>query len=138
MKVKIIQSTYDDYWYSKHIEEEFEVKEYNTYDYKIVDIKSEYYNKYILIEDCEIVKDSEVKENKNNSNYKTKLEMYHIKLQDYEIKVVCNKCYRNGQVDEKCSECGGKGIHNKTKQKWEISKKLVSIDKIDRDMKMVN
>jgi len=138
MKVKIIKATYDDYWYSKHIEEEFEVKEYNTYDYKIVDIKSEYYNKYILIEDCEIVKDSEVKENKNNSNYKTKLEMYHIKLQDYEIKVVCNKCYKNGQVDEKCSECGGKGIHNKTKQKWEISKKLVSIDKIDRDMKMVN
>jgi len=59
--------------------------------------------------------------------------MYHIKLQDYKIKVVCNKCYKNGQVDDKCSECGGKGIHNKTKQKWEVSKKLVSIDKIDRN-----
>jgi len=59
--------------------------------------------------------------------------MYHIKLQDYKIKVVCNRCYKNGQVDEKCSECDGKGIHNKTKQKWEVNKKLVSIDKIDRD-----
>jgi len=38
----------------------------------------------------------------------------------------------HGHVDEKYSECGGKGIHNKTKQKWEVSKKLVSIDKIDR------
>jgi len=36
-------------------------------------------------------------------------------------------------VDEKCTQCNGKGIHNKTKQKWEVSKKLISIDKIDRD-----
>ena len=138
MKIKIIQSTYDDYWYSEHIGEEFKVEENGICDYRITDINSEHYNNYISKEDCEIIEDKEIineiiKENKNNLYYNTNLEMYHIKLQDYRIKVVCNKCYKNGQVDEKCSECGGKGIHNKTKQKWEVSKKLVSIDKIDRD-----
>ena len=136
MKVKIIKATYDDYWYSEHIGEEFNVEESNTVDYIIADIDSEHNHNYILREDCEIVKEKEiieVKENKNNLYYNTNLQMYHIKLQDYKIKVVCNKCYKNGQVDEKCSQCGGKGVHNKTKQKWEISKKLVSINKIDRD-----
>ena len=136
MKVKIIQATYNDYWYSEHIGEEFNVEESNTVDYIITDINSEYNHNYILREDCKIIneeKEEIIKENKNNLYYNTNLQMYHIKLQDYKIKVVCNKCYKNGQVDEKCSECGGKGIHNKTKQKWEVSKKLVSIDKIDRD-----
>ena len=138
MKVKITRPTYDDYWYSEHIGEEFKVEENGICDYRITDINSEHYNNYISKEDCEIIEDKEIineiiKENKNNLYYNTNLEMYHIKLQDYRIKVVCNKCYKNGQVDEKCSECGGKGIHNKTKQKWEVSKKLVSIDKIDRD-----
>ena len=136
MKVKIIQATYNDYWYSEHIGEEFNVEESNTVDYIITDINSEYNHNYILREDCKIIneeKEEIIKENKNNLYYNTNLQMYHIKLQDYKIKVVCNKCYKNGQVDEKCSECGGKGIHNKTKQKWEVNKKLVSIDKIDRD-----
>ena len=135
MKIKIVKATYNDYWYSEHIEEEFIVEESGTVDYIITDIDSEYNHNYILKEDCEIIKDEKitVKENKNNLYYNTNLQMYHIKLQDYKIKVVCNKCYHNGQVDEKCSECGGKGIHNKTKQKWDVSKKLVSIDKIDRD-----
>jgi len=139
MKVKITRPTYDDYWYSEHIGEKFNVKEYNTYDYQIIDINSDHYHNYILKDDCEIIENKheivkeEIVNNKNNLYYNTNLQMYHIKLQDYKIKVVCNKCYHNGQVDEKCSECGGKGVHNKTKQKWEVSKKLVSIDKIDRD-----
>jgi len=135
MKVKIIRPTYDDYWYSNHIGEEFEVEESGAVDYIVVDDESEYYSHYILKEDCEIVKENkETKE--NNINYiaiKTKVQMYQIKLQDYKIKVVCNKCYRNGQVDEKCTQCGGKGIHNKTKQKWEVSKNPIIIDKINRD-----
>jgi len=143
MKVKIIKSKYDDYWYNKYIGEKFEVEESGAVDYIITDGESEYYSHYILREDCEIVNEEEeiieeiieVKENKNNLYYNTNLQMYHIKLQDYKIKVVCNKCYKNGQVDEKCSQCGGKGIHNKTKQKWEVNNKLVSIDKIDRDEK---
>jgi len=136
MKVKIVKATYDDYWYSEHIGEEFDVEESGTVDYIITDGASKYYSHYILREDCKVIEEiKEIlpKENKNNLYYNTNLEMYHIKLQDYKIKVVCNKCYNNGQVDEKCSQCGGKGIHNKTKQKWEVNKKLVSIDKIDRD-----
>ena len=129
MKIKIIKARNIDYWYSNYINEEFIVEESGTVDYIITDGASKYYSHFILREDCEIVK-----ENKNNLlYYNTNLEMYHIKLQDYKIKVVCNKCYNNGQVDEKCSQCGGKGVHNKTKQKWEVSEKLVSIDKIDRD-----
>ena len=129
MKIKIIKARNIDYWYSDYINEEFIVEESGTVDYIITDGASKYYSHFILREDCEIVK-----ENKNNLlYYNTNLEMYHIKLQDYKIKVVCNKCYNNGQVDEKCSQCGGKGVHNKTKQKWEVSEKLVSIDKIDRD-----
>jgi len=136
MKIKIVKATYNDYWYSEHIGEEFIVEESGTVDYIITDGASKYYSHYILREDCEVIEEIKeilAKENKNNLYYNTNLQMYHIKLQDYKIKVVCNKCYHNGQVDEKCSECGGKGIHNKTKQKWEVSKKLVSIDKIDRD-----
>ena len=129
MKIKIIKARNIDYWYSNYINEEFIVEESGTVDYIITNGASKYYSHFILREDCEIVK-----ENKNNLlYYNTNLEMYHIKLQDYKIKVVCNKCYNNGQVDEKCSQCGGKGVHNKTKQKWEVSEKLVSIDKIDRD-----
>jgi len=135
MKVKIIKTTNNIYWYSKHINEEFIVEDFNDIDYQVIDINSDHHHDYILKEDCEIVKEKKitVKENKDNLYYNTNLQMYHIKLQDYKIKVVCNKCYRNGQVDEKCTQCGGKGTHNKTKQKWEVSKKLISIDKIDRD-----
>jgi len=135
MKIKIIKAKNIDYWYSNYINKEFIVEESGTVDYIITDGASKYYSHFILREDCEIVKEKEIttKENKNNLYYNTNLEMYHIKLQDYKIKVVCNKCYKNGQVDEKCPECCGEGVHNKTKQKWEVSKKLVSIDKIDRD-----
>jgi len=44
MKIKIIQSTYDDYWYSEHIGEEFKVEENGICDYRITDINSEYYH----------------------------------------------------------------------------------------------
>ena len=59
--------------------------------------------------------------------------MYKIKLQDYKIVVVCEHCYNNGEVKKGCNKCGGKGTHFKTKQKWEVCKNQVSINKIDRD-----
>jgi len=143
MKIKIIKAKYNDYWYSNHIGEEFNVNEYNTYDYQIVNTNSDHYHNYILKEDCEIIENKQeiinlevIKQKENNKSnlyYNTNLQMYQIKLQDYKIKVVCNKCYRNGQVDEKCTQCGGKGVHNKTKQKWDVFKKLITIHKIDRD-----
>lgn len=58
---------------------------------------------------------------------------YRIELNDYKIQVVCDRCYNNGQVNPRCNECGGKGVHSKTKQKWEISNSLELLDKIDRD-----
>jgi hypothetical protein len=59
--------------------------------------------------------------------------MYKIKLEDYKIQVVCENCYNKGFIDSKCHKCGGKGIHNKTKQKWVVHKYLETIDRIDRD-----
>lgn len=61
------------------------------------------------------------------------LSMYRIKLEDYKIQIVCEHCYWNGQVNKLCNKCGGKGIHNKTKQQWVVCKHSQPIDKIDRD-----
>lgn len=59
--------------------------------------------------------------------------MYLIKLQNYKIQVVCESCYQKGYVDKKCTRCGGKGVHNKTNQKWEVYKHMIKIENIDRD-----
>lgn len=66
-------------------------------------------------------------------NCKVGLCMYRIKLEDYKIQVVCENCYKRGEVDINCHKCGGKGVHNKTKQKWIVNKYLFPVDKIDRD-----
>jgi len=79
------------------------------------------------------IDDKEVRiRNKNVSN-NNKFKMYLIKLIDYKIQVVCKHCYDNGQINKNCNNCGGKGTHNKTKQKWEVRKNLWTINKIDRD-----
>lgn len=68
--------------------------------------------------------------------YTEEINMYLIVLQDYKIKVVCQKCYDNGKIIvDDCTMCGGKGVHNKGKQKWEVFKHLTEINKIDRDEK---
>lgn len=59
--------------------------------------------------------------------------MFLIKLQDYKIIVICERCFEKGYVDINCKQCGGKGTHNKTKQKWEVCKKTFYINRIDRD-----
>lgn len=59
--------------------------------------------------------------------------MYRIKLIDYKIQVVCEKCYKNGEVNPQCTTCGGKGVHNKAKQKWIVSDRLCEVEKINRD-----
>lgn len=64
---------------------------------------------------------------------KEKYFMYRIKQEKYKIKVVCEKCYQNGEVIKTCQSCGGKGVHNKTKIKWVVHKRSYIIDKIDRD-----
>lgn len=59
--------------------------------------------------------------------------MYRIKEIDYKVQVVCNKCHSSGEVLKNCYECGGKGVHNKTKKKWAVHIHPITIDKIDRD-----
>lgn len=59
--------------------------------------------------------------------------LYRIKLENYRIQVVCDYCYKNGQVNKRCNKCGGKSVHNKTRQRWVVCKHLQLIDKIDRD-----
>lgn len=64
-----------------------------------------------------------------------KINMYRIKLKDYKIQVVCSRCYENlyGQINSNCKACGGKGVHNKTLQRWEVCKRLELVEKINRD-----
>lgn len=60
-------------------------------------------------------------------------QMYRIKMNDYKVSIVCDHCYSNGEVDIHCKQCGGKGVHNKTKQRWEVHHRLEDINKINRD-----
>lgn len=70
-------------------------------------------------------------------NHPQAYKMYRIVLEDYKIQVVCERCYKNGSIDTSCKVCGGKGIHNKTKQRWEVSKQKKTLIKLI-EMKMVN
>lgn len=47
--------------------------------------------------------------------------------------VTCGACTRRGRVVSHCCECGGKGIHNKSYQCWEVNPRKIKIEKIDRD-----
>lgn len=49
--------------------------------------------------------------------------------------VTCERCHKAGQVLPHCPECGGKGIHYKSYQCYEVSPRKVEIEKIDRDPK---
>jgi RecJ-like exonuclease len=73
--------------------------------------------------------------NLNNQLKEASKNMYRIKLQDYKIIVVCKNCFEKGEVNKDCKQCGGRGTHNKTKQKWEVCKNKIYICKIDRDEK---
>lgn len=136
MKVKILKASKESYWYKKNIGEIFEVEYFNFTEYKIINNEL-YYCHYILKEDCEIINEDEdknmIKISCCDTTCYAKPQMYLIKLKEYKIQVVCERCYQNGQVNEKCTQCGGKGVHNKTKQKWEVSKNMMSIENIDRD-----
>lgn len=47
--------------------------------------------------------------------------------------VTCRKCTERGRVLPCCPECGGKGVHNKSYQCWEVNPRKIDIEKIDRD-----
>lgn len=63
------------------------------------------------------------------------IEMYRIRLEDMKIKVVCEKCFKNGIIDSCCHKCGGKGVHNKTIKVWKVAPRTVTVERIDRSSK---
>jgi len=60
------------------------------------------------------------------------LSAFTIRLSDFTKQVVCGRCYKLGEVNEECPECGGKGVHKKTNKQWVVNKHPVIIVKIDR------
>ena len=61
------------------------------------------------------------------------IEMYRIKLKDHITTVVCDYCYKYGEVYNLCTRCGGKGTHRRTREEWVVSPTVVDVVKIDRD-----
>lgn len=81
---------------------------------------------------CELIQKIKELEDQINQSVGI-LKMYKITLKDYKATVVCEQCYKNGEIKSFCDECGGKGIHNKTKQRWELEQRLTEVVKIDKD-----
>lgn len=65
------------------------------------------------------------------------LEMWVLKLVPAKkIKVCCERCFKAGEVDPRCTLCGGKGVHLKSQgQEFKVMDTPVTIIKIDRDPK---
>lgn len=72
---------------------------------------------------------------RQESENKKNQEVFVLKMMTKKKVVVCESCYKSGQVLSQCPKCGGKGIHFKSYQCWEVSPHKVKIDKIDRDPK---
>lgn len=62
-------------------------------------------------------------------------EMYKIEEHAIKYPKVCENCYSLGYVDSKCSQCGGKGVINKSKKIWEVCKYKEKISYITGDVK---
>lgn len=60
-------------------------------------------------------------------------EMYRIELRTRKIYIPCANCLRNGEIDIYCNKCGGKGTHAKTKSYWDVSKRMVKVEKITNE-----
>lgn len=61
--------------------------------------------------------------------------MYRVKEYARKRKITCKSCTRNGCVYDKCNECGGKGIRNKTFKRFEIDGRMYDCGKIGFDKK---
>lgn len=66
---------------------------------------------------------------------KEKREAFTLRMTIKKKVVVCEKCHKAGQVLSCCPECGGKGVHYKSYQCYEVNPRKTQIEKIDRDPK---
>jgi hypothetical protein len=58
------------------------------------------------------------------------IEMYRIRQAPYKVPVSCKSCVDG--IKPNCTECGGKGVHSKTKLKWAVDSNPVVIVRINR------
>lgn len=62
-------------------------------------------------------------------------EMYRLRLVTKKKVVTCEYCTAQGEVKSNCTRCGGKGVHFKSYECYEVAPRTIKIVKIDRDPK---